>query len=86
MARGKDKIPGVNPKNVQAFDRLDFLHQASVLMSTIRFESQEPVPPTQTKSPNVKNWKGDPSGSILGPARYFNSNMKQITSRLVMRL
>lgn len=86
MARGKDKIPGVNPKNVHAFDRLNFLHQASVLMSTIRCESQESTTAQQTTTTKVKNWKGDPPGTILGPARYFNNNMKQITSRLVMRL
>jgi hypothetical protein len=81
MARGK--IPGVNPKNVHAFDRLDFLHQASVLMSTIQYDTQKDT--TQPKS-KVKNWQGDPPGTLLGPARYFNNNMKQITSRLVMRL
>ncbi|KAI9261895.1 hypothetical protein EDC94DRAFT_609164 [Helicostylum pulchrum] len=78
MARGnkKERPAGVNPKNIQAFDRLAFLHQASILMSTIRYE------PTIKQQENG----GDPPGLILGPSRYFNRNMKQITSRLVMRL
>lgn len=84
MAKGRKERPaGVNPKNVQAFDRLSFLHQASVLMSTIRYETDQT---TITSDQGVKHWKGDPAGSILGPCRYFNRNMKQITSRLVMRL
>ncbi|KAI7892499.1 uncharacterized protein EV154DRAFT_189195 [Mucor mucedo] len=79
----KERPVGVNPKNVQAFDRLAFLHQASILMSTVRYEQKEKE---QTKHKAVLKWKGDPAGTVLGPARYFNNNMKQITSRLVMRL
>lgn len=79
----KERPVGVNPKNVQAFDRLAFLHQASILMSTLRYEQKEEK---QIPRKAVSKWKGDPAGTVLGPARYFNNNMKQITSRLVMRL
>jgi ribonuclease P protein subunit RPR2 len=88
MARGKEKAVGINPKNVQAFDRLSFLHQASILMSTIQYESKN-IPQSQHSDKNkklIKKWKGDPPGTLLGPARYFNNNMKQITAKLVMRL
>lgn len=97
MARGsnkQEKAIGINPKNVQAFDRLAFLHQASILMSTIHYDTttqKSTTTTTQSKQDKnnkkvIKKWQGDPPGTVLGPARYFNNNMKQITAKLVMRL
>lgn len=77
---GKQKKIGVNPKNVQAFERINFLHQAAVLMSTIQYESKEKKDSTETKE-----WQ-DPSGTLLGTSRYLNNTLKNISAKLVIRL
>ncbi|KAI8380193.1 hypothetical protein BD560DRAFT_444871 [Blakeslea trispora] len=79
----KDKKTGVNPKNAQIFERLSYLHQASMLMSTIEYPASTS---TTDKCSNVKDWQGDPPGRLYSTSRYLNHNMKQITARLVLRL
>lgn len=76
---GKQKKANINPKNVQAYERINFLHQAAVLMSSIQCES------STEKKDQVKNWQGDPTG-LLGTSRYLNSTMKNISAKLVIRL
>ncbi|KAI8080172.1 uncharacterized protein B0P05DRAFT_540260 [Gilbertella persicaria] len=78
----KDKKTGVNPKNTQIFERLSFLHQAATLMTTIQYDTQL----KSTSKKPIKDWQGDPPGTLYGTSRYLNHNMKQITSRLVLRL
>lgn len=88
MAKKKEKSNGVHPKHTQAYERLSFLHQAAMLMSSIQYEipNKDKMDIDESKEHLVKNWQGDPEGTLLGPARYFNNNMKQITSKLVLRL
>jgi ribonuclease P protein subunit RPR2 len=88
MARGgrKEKNLGINPKNVQAFERLSFLHQAAILMSTIKYDTSQDNHSTATSKSNRDQWQGDPEGTLHATSRYLNSNMKQITGKLVMRL
>ncbi|KAI8972332.1 hypothetical protein BDB01DRAFT_810277 [Pilobolus umbonatus] len=64
-----------------AIDRLNFLHQASLLMSTIQY-----TPSTTPTITQVPHYKGDPPGTVLGPARYFTHTMQYMSRRLVMRL
>ncbi|KAI7897774.1 RNAse P Rpr2/Rpp21/SNM1 subunit domain-containing protein [Cokeromyces recurvatus] len=78
----KEKKAGVNPKNIQAFERLNFLHQAAVLMSTIQYESNQ----NDNKMNIDQSWQGDPKGTLHATSRYLNNNLKQITAKLVMRL
>ncbi|KAI9486257.1 MAG: hypothetical protein EXX96DRAFT_534535 [Benjaminiella poitrasii] len=80
----KEKKTGVNPKNVQAFERLNFLHQAAILMSTVQYESTRST--TDMEVMDRSSWQGDPKGALHATSRYLNSNLKQITSKLVMRL
>ncbi|OBZ89299.1 Ribonuclease P protein subunit p21 [Choanephora cucurbitarum] len=80
----KDKKTGVNPKNAQIFERLSYLHQASMLMSTIEYPTT--TSDTPKEDTHVKHWQGDPPGRLHSTSRYFNHNMKQITARLVLRL
>ncbi|KAL7316807.1 hypothetical protein PS15m_003248 [Mucor circinelloides] len=95
MARGKDQRPGGVVKNVQAFERLSFLHQAAVLMSTIKYDTTPSASKSSTSAAlntttepkhNVKDWQGDPPGTLHATSRYLNNHMKQITGKLVMRL
>ncbi|KAK4510822.1 Urease accessory protein UreG [Mucor velutinosus] len=84
MARGKEKQAGI-VKNVQAFERLSFLHQAAILMSTLQYDTK---PSTSASAPkhHVRDWQGDPPGTLHATSRYLNHHMKQITGKLVMRL
>lgn len=90
MARGKDQKGGT-VKNVQAYERLSFLHQAAILMSTIQYDTKASTPskPSATASTpkhKVKDWQGDPPGTLHATSRHLNNHMKQITGKLVMRL
>lgn len=85
MAKKKEKNNGLHTKNTQAFERLSFLHQASMLMSTIKYEIPDKMK-IEEKESKVDNWQGDPEGTLLGPARQFNNNIKQIASKLVLRV
>ncbi|KAL9557125.1 hypothetical protein MBANPS3_001543 [Mucor bainieri] len=94
MARGKDAKAGGIVKNVQAYERLSFLHQAAILMSTITYDTKQPstasVPSSSSSSSSsqhsVKGWQGDPPGTLHATSRYFNNHMRQITGKMVMRL
>lgn len=81
---GKNKKPSVAPKNVQAFERINFLHQAATLMSTIRYECA--TEKHAVKNSRINKWKGDPTGTLLGPSRHFNDTIKSMSRRLVLRL
>ncbi|KAI9253165.1 RNAse P Rpr2/Rpp21/SNM1 subunit domain-containing protein [Sporodiniella umbellata] len=76
---GKQKKTNINPKSAQAYERINFLHQASALMSSIDCEAHI------EKKDHIKNWQGDPTG-LLGTSRYLNSNMKSISAKMVIRL
>lgn len=88
MARGKDQKAGGIVKNVQAFERLSFLHQAALLMSTIKYDTKPAATCTASWSAkhHVKDWQGDPPGTLHATSRHLNNHMKQITGKLVMRL
>lgn len=95
MARSKDQKGGAVVKNVQAFERLSFLHQAAILMSTIKYNSStasasasssSTTTTTDNATKSVKNWQGDPPGTLHATSRHLNNHMKQITGKLVMRL
>ncbi|KAI8639574.1 hypothetical protein BD408DRAFT_421174 [Parasitella parasitica] len=86
MAKGKDQKGAPIVKNVQAFERLSFLHQAATLMSTLKYEASAAATSTHNATKTVKNWQGDPPGTLHATSRYLNNHMKQITGKLVMRL
>jgi hypothetical protein len=88
MARGgkKEKNLGINPKNVQAFERLSYLHQAAILMSTIKYDTVQADSTTTTSNAIQDQWQGDPKGTLHATSRYLNNNIRQITGKLVMRM
>ncbi|KAI8880567.1 Rpr2-domain-containing protein [Backusella circina FSU 941] len=83
---GKNKKPSVAPKNIQAFERINFLHQAATLMSTIQYNGGANEKQSAYRKTKVKKWKGDPTGTLLGPTRHFNDTIKSMSRRLVLRL
>ncbi|KAI8991721.1 RNAse P Rpr2/Rpp21/SNM1 subunit domain-containing protein [Mycotypha africana] len=103
MAKSKNKqVSSPQLKNPLAFERLSFLHQASILMSTIQYKtnshSRQKLPEAERLSKKkgkrrrkekeviVDKWVGDSEGTLLPVARYLTSNMRQITARMVLRL
>ncbi|KAL0077738.1 RNAse P Rpr2/Rpp21/SNM1 subunit domain-containing protein [Phycomyces blakesleeanus] len=82
MAKKKQGIPGANQQQLQTYQRMNFLHQAATLMSTI-------ILPTQNQPTTLKNkkWSNTKSTHTLHPlGQYYNSTMKKIGRRMVFRL
>lgn len=84
-AKNNQKL-GVNPKNVQAYERLSYLHQAAILMSTIKYDTPNTDQTTTTSNSTRDDWQGDPKGTLHATSRYLNNNLRQITGKLVMRM
>ncbi|CAO3652213.1 unnamed protein product [Cunninghamella blakesleeana] len=94
---GKQK-KGPSLQNLQVYQRMNFLNEAAILMSTL----SRPIPSitTVTKQENKQNsvnkkeqkdkkkkksqWQGDLNLHPL--SRYYNSTMKKIGKRLVLRI
>ncbi|KAI9249126.1 RNAse P Rpr2/Rpp21/SNM1 subunit domain-containing protein [Phascolomyces articulosus] len=72
MGKKKAANQGPNQQHLQAYQRMNFLYQASILMSTTLISS------------NDKESSGKPQ-SLVPLGRYYNSNMKKIARKLVLR-
>ncbi|ORX45259.1 Rpr2-domain-containing protein [Hesseltinella vesiculosa] len=87
----KKKAPqGPGPQQLQIYQRMNFLYQAATLMSSLA----RPIPPTSTSPPkkHIKqkcsktDIKWQASQDLHPLARYYNTNMKKIGRRLVIRV
>ncbi|KAI7866853.1 RNAse P Rpr2/Rpp21/SNM1 subunit domain-containing protein [Spinellus fusiger] len=90
MAKKKGPTVGPNQQNLHVYQRLNFLHQAATLMSTLRIpnppQSTQPVD-TPSKQVNKKWKRAVHTPTTLYPlGQYYNSTMKKIGKRLVLRL
>ncbi|KAG2219139.1 hypothetical protein INT45_000511 [Circinella minor] len=77
MAKKKATNQGPTQQHLQAYQRMNFLHQASILMSTT-------IVPTIDNNMN-NNKKSSELKSLAPLGRYYNNNMKKIGRKLVLR-
>ncbi|KAI9497094.1 RNAse P Rpr2/Rpp21/SNM1 subunit domain-containing protein [Zychaea mexicana] len=77
MGKKKAANQGPTQQHLQAYQRMNFLHQASILMSTTF---------TTLPNKNSKSTEKQHQQQSLAPlGRYYNNNMKKIGRKLVLR-
>ncbi|KAI8391638.1 RNAse P Rpr2/Rpp21/SNM1 subunit domain-containing protein [Radiomyces spectabilis] len=78
MARKKEaKAQGPSRDHLQTYQRMNFLYQASALMAATTAQTQQ--------EPRSK-WNDNRTRSLNGLGRYYNSTMRKMARRLVIRL
>ncbi|KAL1936507.1 hypothetical protein VTP01DRAFT_641 [Rhizomucor pusillus] len=84
MGKKKNAKDGPSQQHLQAYQRMNFLHQAAVLMTTIVEHNSNDSQRQPSRSKHV--WQGDPKGSLAPLGRYYNNTMKKISRKLVSRV
>ena len=77
MAKKKATNQGPTQQHLQAYQRMNFLHQASILMSST-------IMPTNDNNKNGSKHSSELK-SLAPLGRYYNNNMKKIARKLVLR-